>query len=197
MHLESHGFFIAPNINLLYNPIMSSSKFAAHKAAKKLLSSLLEMAKPTSHKTVFDNSSYDTLADFNRTIKRLCENDLISIKEVGDDCVIVLERAGKEIALRYSIDNMEIKKPEKWDGKWRIVIFDIPHENKAAREILRNKLKQIGFMAIQKSVYAHPFPCENEIEFIRSVYEIRPYITIITADKIEHEKIMKNHFNLK
>ena len=33
---------------------------------------------------------------------------------------IVLTENGKRKALTYQIDEMKIKKPKKWDGKWRI-----------------------------------------------------------------------------
>src|SRR3989344_4682297 len=49
-------------------------------------------------------------------------------------------------ALKFKIDEMEIKKPAKWDGEWRIVIFDIPERFKKAREALRKKLKDLGFI---------------------------------------------------
>ena len=32
--------------------------------------------------------------------------------------------------VEYNIDDMEIKKPKKWDGKWRIISFDIPKNKK-------------------------------------------------------------------
>lgn len=43
-----------------------------------------------------------------------------------------------------------------WDGKWRIVIFDIEEENKKSREYLRFKLNSLGFGKLQDSVYVSP-----------------------------------------
>ena len=51
--------------------------------------------------------------------------------------------------------------------------FDIPEKLKRAREVLRDKLKDIGFIELQKSVFAHPFECEDEINFIVEVFQIR------------------------
>ncbi|MBI4008672.1 transcriptional regulator PaaX, partial [Candidatus Roizmanbacteria bacterium] len=42
---------------------------------------------------------------------------------------------------------------EKWDGKWRIVIFDIPEVNKRIRQVLRETLKVLEFWPLQKSVW--------------------------------------------
>jgi len=38
---------------------------------------------------------------------------------------IVLTENGKRKALTYQIDEMKIKKTQKWDKKWRVVLFDI------------------------------------------------------------------------
>lgn len=52
---------------------------------------------------------------------------------------------------------------KKWDGYWRIVIFDIPEKNKAIREALRRKLTSLGFASWQKSVYIIPHDINDEI----------------------------------
>src|SRR3990167_4036341 len=38
-----------------------------------------------------------------------------------------------------------LKKDKKWDGKWRIVIFDIPETERRMRNFFRKKLAEIGF----------------------------------------------------
>ena len=43
---------------------------------------------------------------------------------------MVLTDKGKNKAITFKIDSMEIKKPKQWDNKWRIVLFDIPEKHK-------------------------------------------------------------------
>lgn len=45
---------------------------------------------------------------------------------------------------------------QKWDGKWRIVIFDIEEKEKATRNALRAKLQELGFGMLQESVWVTP-----------------------------------------
>lgn len=45
-------------------------------------------------------------------------------------------------------------KNENWDGKWRLVIFDIPESKRRLRNTLRQKLKEWGFKYWQKSLWA-------------------------------------------
>lgn len=56
---------------------------------------------------------------------------------------------------------------QKWDGLWRIVIFDIKEKNKVLRNLLRKKLKSLGFGMWQRSVYISPFNVAEDIrEFL-------------------------------
>lgn len=122
---------------------------------------------------------------------------LIDYKEDNDGNVkIILTKEGQKKALQFKFDEMEIKKPAKWDKKWRIVIFDIPEKNKKAREALRNKLKDLGFRELQKSVFVHPFECKDEIDFIVEVFDIRSHVRFIRAESITNEEQLKIKFKL-
>ena len=52
---------------------------------------------------------------------------------------------------------------QRWDGYWRLVIFDIPEKRKVLRDVLRRKLVSLGLGRWQKSVYITPFNLEEEI----------------------------------
>ncbi len=120
----------------------------------------------------------------------------IKIEEKGDNFIVKLVEAGKLKAYQYQLDDLKITKPANWDGKWRIVIFDIPDKKKLARDVLRRKLKELGFFRLQKSVFVYPYPCRKEIEVIKSAYEIWPYINLIEANKIDQEDELKGKFDL-
>jgi hypothetical protein len=98
------------------------------------------------------------------------------VEKKNGDVVIVLSDKGKRKVLEFSIDNIRIGKPIHWDKKWRIVMFDIPEKRRAARNVLREKLKNIGFKEIQKSVFVHPYPCFDEINFITEYFQLRRYV---------------------
>lgn len=108
------------------------------------------------------------------------------LKYDGDRVSIRLTNKGKRRIREYSIDTLEIKNSEKWDKKWRIVIFDIPNKYKQAREALREKIKQLGFKQLQKSVWIYPYECEDEVLFIAEIFEVERYVEIITAEKLLH-----------
>ena len=132
-----------------------------------------------------------------RIVGEFYNDRLVDYKEDKNGFVkIVLTKEGQKKALKFKIDEMEILKPSKWDGEWRIVIFDIPEKFKKAREALRIKLKDLGFLELQKSVFVLPYECENEIDFIMEVFLIRPYVRFMRAKSFTNEEQLKIKFNL-
>lgn len=131
-----------------------------------------------------------------RTLKNLEKKKIISLKEADGELLVTFKEKGKELLLKYKIDELEIKKPKRWDGKWRIVIFDIPEKRKLAREVLRQKLKELGFRSIQKSVFVLPYECQREIELIKKVYEIEPFVCFIKAEFIDNQRKFIRIFDL-
>ena len=66
-----------------------------------------------------------------KAIRKLYQSQMIDYKEDKKGiATITLSLSGKKRILRYDLDNMKIKKPLKWDGYWRIVVFDIPEDEK-------------------------------------------------------------------
>ena len=130
-------------------------------------------------------------------ITDLYKSKILEQKENTDGSLtIVLTENGKRKALTYQIDEMKIKKAQKWDKRWRIVLFDIPEKKKKIREAIRHHLKNLDFFEYQKSVFVQPYDCKNEIEYIIEFYNIRKYVRFIIADSLDNEMHLINHFKL-
>ncbi len=122
---------------------------------------------------------------------------LVDFRENKDGTIkMVLNDDGKKRALVYSLDQLELKKERVWDKKWRIVIFDIPEKKKRGREALRLKLKELGFKELQKSIFAFPYKCKDEIDFVVEVFELRQYVRFIETSNLFHDADLRLHFNL-
>lgn len=132
-----------------------------------------------------------------RSINSLYISHLIEEKNNKDGTTtLVLNENGRKKALRFNIDKLEIKKPPKWDEKWRIVMFDIPEKLKRLRDSLRLHFREIGLIELQKSVLVYPYPCNYEIEFILELYNARKYVRFVLAEKIDNELHLKKKFSL-
>ncbi len=132
-----------------------------------------------------------------RAVREFHNNRIIDYKEKEDGTVeIVLTKEGKEKALKYKIDEIKIKKPDTWDGKWRMVIFDIPEKKRKARKALRDKIRELGFRELQKSVFIFPYECEDEINFVVEVFDLRPYVRLLNVESFTNEEQFKLKFKL-
>lgn len=118
------------------------------------------------------------------------------LKEENDKIRIELTNKGRKRIKEFSIDVLKIPQPKRWDGKWRVLIFDVPNKFTRAREALRNKLKELDFYQLQKSVWVYPYPCEDEILFIAHAFEVESFIEILTVEKLLRENKLKKHFKL-
>ena len=129
-------------------------------------------------------------------IKELYRSKAIERKENSDGSyTIVLTDKGKLKALTYYFEKIKIE-GGKWDGKWRIVIFDIPEKKRGGRDALRDKIKEIGFYELQKSVFVFPYECKDEIDFIIEFFGLREYVRFGILDSIDNELHLKKIFKL-
>ncbi len=131
------------------------------------------------------------------TFYNLKRQGLIEIKQEGHQIYVDLTKDGKRKAGMFQIDNLKIKKPKKWDGRWRLVIFDISQLKKFYREAFRGKLKELGFYPLQKSVWVHAFDCQVEIELLKDFFGLsEKEIRLIIAENIGDDKKLKEFFKL-
>jgi len=135
---------------------------------------------------------------FLRDLKKLQERDLADYRELDDGSVeVTITKRGRTQILKYRLDDMCLKRPPHWDGKWRLIVFDVPHSHKQARDALRRKLLDLRFYPLQKSVFITPYPCEKEIDFIASVFGVGRYLLILYATHFEGEEKLKHYFGVR
>jgi len=138
-----------------------------------------------------------TLSQYNpyyikRTIKRLKRQELV--EQQGS--MYLLTRRGKRWVLKYTLEDLIIPKPKTWDGKWRMVIYDVARHKAALRNIFRTTLRRLGFYNVQESVWIFPYPCEKEISFLRDYCGIGSDVIYVIAHKIENDGVYKANFGL-
>ncbi len=132
-----------------------------------------------------------------RAIRSLYRSKLIDFREQADGTIsLLLTGGGKQRALAYKLDELVVKKPQRWDGKWRLIIFDIPERFRKGRDALRMRLGQLGFIEFQRSVFVHPFECRDETDFLIEFYQLRPWVRYVVADFIDTDLHLRHKFHL-
>jgi len=129
-------------------------------------------------------------------VRRLEKRRLIKRKIKGKRAVINLTKKGKAELLKYGIDKIKLKNEKKWDGKWRVIIFDIPELKKQARDALRAKFKNLGMLQLQKSVFIYPVDCRKEIDLVSDFFGVSDDILYLKAEIFDVEEKLKSHFDL-
>ena len=109
--------------------------------------------------------------------------------------VVKITKKGETKLRTFAIDLIEIKKPKRWDGKWRLVMFDIPMRFTKGREALRYHLKELGFYQFQKSAWIYPYPCEDEIIFIADFFGVGKFVEILTVESVLSDQKLRKYFH--
>lgn len=130
-------------------------------------------------------------------VSRFQQQKYVTLEEKPDGSIVMrITKHGFVRALGYNLSTMQLKKPNMWDKKWRLVIFDVPEKHRRLRDIFRLRLKQLGLYALQESVYISPYSCFDEVEFLRELYGIAFTVRYLLVEKVEDDEYLRTHFKL-
>lgn len=111
--------------------------------------------------------------------KRLRERGLVDF--VSDEKLayrLTDEGRQKAVIQSLAVDD------KKWDGKWRIVIWDIPEKRRNTRDLLRYQLKSWGFIPWQQSIWITKKDCAKPLrEYIKKI-GINDWVKVLVSDDI-------------
>ena len=130
-----------------------------------------------------------------RSIDSLVKKGLIEFKKTEKGNFACLTPSGESRLYRY-YDTGIFTKPKKWDGKWRIVTYDLKEKKKSLREKLRLTLVGFGFVKLQNSVWVYPYDCEDLIILMKADLKIGKDVLYVIADKIEYDQRLRDFFGL-
>ncbi|MDP3954761.1 MAG: hypothetical protein Q8Q15_00160 [bacterium] len=130
-----------------------------------------------------------------RNLKRLYDQKLVEIVAKNGQEIIKLTQKGRTKYLKFKLQDISLKS-KNWDGKWRLVIYDINKLKKRNQENFRRTLKQMNFWPLQKSVYLTPYECQEEIEYLREYFGLGEEVLLMVVSRLENERIYKEYFGL-
>lgn len=131
---------------------------------------------------------------YSQLTNRMQKSGLVQIVKKKDRKFIKLTNKGQ---LRALVQNSRLPHSKQWDGKWRLVMFDIPEQNRTQRNQLRALLKGSGFVKLQQSVLVSPYPINRHgIGYLKRTGLIN-YIRILRVDEMDDEKELLLKFKLK
>lgn len=143
-----------------------------------------------------DKRKYSSKYHVKNTIYKLKDRGFVKFEKKDEKTFLRLTDKGQKELLKYQLRDKIIKKPKKWDKKWRVVIFDIKEQTRNLRQGLRQELNNLGFIKLQNSVWVYPYECEDVIAMIKTYFKIGRDVLYMTVDQIENDKWLKEEFRL-
>lgn len=132
-----------------------------------------------------------------RMLDRLRERKQVKFVVRGGRTVLEITESGKKRFREFQLDDLKLPVPSKWDGKWTIVLFDIPENKKTARNALRRTLERIGFFPYHKSVLVHPSDAGDEIDYIVELFHLQPFVSHFRTPSLGKQEVYaRKHFEL-
>lgn len=133
-------------------------------------------------------------SSFRSILFQLEKRGVIHMEDKNNKRFIKLTKRGQLEAL-FEKSKLQTK-PEKWDGKWRLVMFDIPEESHKIRDKFRGLLKKHQYKLLQGSLYVSPYPLNQEaVEFLKQS-GLMQFIRIAKVEKFDDDKDLRKHFKL-
>ncbi len=144
----------------------------------------------------FDQLQEITNECLRQTVRYAVGKKYIRVTHRNGKDYLELTKRGRLIVGKLAVESLRPQKQNTWDKKWRIVMFDIPETEKKRRDGFAGNLKRIGFLQVQKSAFAYPYPCFEEIEALADFHQVCPYLTYMTVESMTPSSQFLKRFRL-
>lgn len=124
--------------------------------------------------------------------KRLVQKGLLAYA----NGFVRLTPKGDKMLRTLELKGYKIKKPRRWDRKWRVLIFDIAEYRRKTRDQIRQTLQRVGFVHLQNSVWLYPYDCQELVTLLKADMKIGKAMLYLVVDELEGDRPYREYFNL-
>lgn len=122
-----------------------------------------------------------------RAIGDLEKGGFLESIEGVQDKFLRLTQKGRQRSNSFKLETKNSLVSPSWDGKWRVILLDLPESRKDERESLRYLLKKAGFVCLKNSAWISPYPFEHLFSNIKKDLGLSTELMIIVTDDIDEE----------
>lgn len=119
---------------------------------------------------------------FKKLIYHLKTNNYIKVKNLENKKAIILTKKGLDKALKASF--VIEGKVKRKDGKWIMLMFDVPEKYRGSRNLLRSVLHNLGYKLFQQSVWVTPYDVSEKTERLIQMYNLDEFVKIFLIEEI-------------
>ena len=144
------------------------------------------------HKAIFgDLKRQNNPNSIYKSLGRAEKDNLIKKRKIKGETYVALTNLGRKrlAVLKLNPDFKIETNPEEWDEIYRIVYFDFPEKDRLARDLLRKKLKEIGFVGWQKSVWVGKEDIYKELREFLKKSNLEDYVLIVETKDLGNDKL--------
>ncbi|TSC80921.1 MAG: phenylacetic acid degradation operon negative regulatory protein [Parcubacteria group bacterium Gr01-1014_29] len=129
------------------------------------------------------------------TLRRLKNEGVIILDQTNGNIpsVKLTEKGEKRFhQLRFKTENSSMV----WDGKWRVVVFDVLEKRRKVRDHLRIELTNMGFRKLQNSVWIYPYECEEALALLKINLKLGHDVLYFVTERMEGDEYLRKLFSL-
>lgn len=119
---------------------------------------------------------------FCKLIYDLKQRGYLKALKIKNNSAIAITPKGIEKVFAVGLKLID-KKPRK-DGKWQMVLFDIPETKRKNRDLFRKSLKYLGYKNLQKSIWVCKNDIEEETKDLIKRHNVGQWVEILLVGKI-------------
>jgi DNA-binding transcriptional regulator PaaX len=161
-------------------------------AGVEVLSSFLVSSKELRKRSIRGNL-FKSTENFDSLLHYLLRNGYINYVDKNNERFVKITRKGE---LKILMSKAGVVKTVDWDGKWRLIIFDIPEESSNLRDRFRELLKTYDYKMLQGSVFINPYPLNREaVKYLKESGLIK-YIRMLKIEEMDDDGDLKKYFGL-
>ncbi len=138
---------------------------------------------------------YRLIFQASNAVQRLLIKGLIKRSSRG--FLEITEKGRRQLAIEEASLSSPARTKRKWDGQFRLVMFDIPQTRRRTRDRLRELMRAFGFMRLQDSVWVSPYDCEDLLALVKAELKVGKDILYAVVNEIENDRFIRDHFGLK
>src|SRR3989344_8900306 len=120
--------------------------------------------------------------NFSKLVYYLKRKNYIKVKNLENKQAIILTKEGFNKALKASF--MLERKERRKDGKWTMLIFDVPEKYRKSRNLLRSILHNLGYKLFQQSVWVTPYDVSDKTEKLLQMHSLDNFVKIFLIENL-------------
>lgn len=124
--------------------------------------------------------------DFTEFLYRLKRAGYLREERTKNKKGLLITKKGMKKILRIS-EKFELAERElirRKDGKWQMVMYDIPEDRRVLRNRFRKALGSLGYRKLQKSIWVSPYDVFERTEQLIYDYNVSRFVRLFLIEEI-------------